>query len=315
MQVRKDFFELLREHKEIDRHSHWMDVKKTLDLDSRYKAVNDSVLREDYFYDYVKILKDERKKKKAKKSDKKEKKKKSKDKDRSSKETSETVVIDLDAKPDSDAKPEEAGDAPAKMEVDESKSEESENSETDKDEDGEHSGTDSESERLRKDRDRQARAEASIKEREREVQRTLAENLRERDKERQHHKRDEAVRHFTALLADLVRNNDVTWKEVKKLLKKDLRWELVDSLAREEKERLFNDHINSLDKKKRDKFREMLDEITSLELTSIWKSVKKQVRDDPRFLKFGSSERVSVVGKIAVFRTIFSNAIFFPVRA
>lgn len=48
-----------------------MDVKKNLDLDSRYKAVNDSVLREDYFYDYIKILKEERKKKKAKKSDKK----------------------------------------------------------------------------------------------------------------------------------------------------------------------------------------------------------------------------------------------------
>lgn len=183
------------------------------------------------------------------------------------------------------------------MEVDESKSEESENSATDN-EDGEHSGTDSESERLRKDRERQARAEASIKEREREVQRTLAENLRERDKERQHHKRDEAVRHFTALLADLVRNSDVTWKEVKKQLKKDHRWELVDSLAREEKERLFNDHINSLDKKKRDKFREMLDEITSLELISVWKSVKKQVRDDPRFLKFGSSERVSGIAML-----------------
>lgn len=294
-----------------------MEVKKILDLDSRYKAVNDSVLREDYFYDYVKILKDERKKKKAKKSDKKEKKKKSKDKDRSSKEKSETVVIDLDAKVslDSDAKPEEAGDAPTKMEVDESKSGESENSETDKDEDGEHSGTDSESERLRKDRDRQARAEASIKEREREVQRTLADNLRERDKERQHHKRDEAVRVFTALLADLVRNSDVTWKEVKKQLKKDHRWELVDTLAREEKERLFNDHINSLDKKKRDKFREMLDEITSLELTSVWKSVKKQVRDDPRFLKFGSSERVSVASEIEGFRTEFLNFILFQVRA
>jgi transcription elongation regulator 1 len=65
-----------------------MDIKKKLDQDSRYKAVNDSILREDYFYEYIKILKEERKKekaKKAKKSDKKEKKKKSKDKDRSRK--------------------------------------------------------------------------------------------------------------------------------------------------------------------------------------------------------------------------------------
>lgn len=138
-----------------------------------------------------------------------------------------------------------------------------------------------------------ARAEASIKEREREVQKTLAENSRERDKERQHHKRDEAVRHFTALLADLVRNSDLSWKEAKKQLKKDHRWELVETLDRDEKERLFHEHIGSLIKKKREKFREMLNEITSLELTSSWKTVKRQIRDDPRFLKFGQSDRVS----------------------
>ena len=38
----------------------------------------------------------------------------------------------------------------------------------------------------------------------------------------------------------------------------------------------------------------MLDEITSLELTSVWKGVKKQVRDDPRYLKFGNSDKVSL---------------------
>lgn len=46
--------------------------------------------------------------------------------------------------------------------------------------------------------------------------------------------------------------------------------------------------------RKRDKFREMLDEITSLELTSQWKEVKKMIREDPRYLKYNSSERVSV---------------------
>lgn len=280
-----------------------MDIKKKLDLDSRYKAVSDSVLREDYFYDFIKILKDERKKKKAKKSDKKEKKKKSKDKERSSKDKTEVEeakegVNESKETVDAGEKGAEEGADKEKtslMEVDDPQSDDgSDKSDSDKDEeDGEHSGTDSENERLRKDRDRQARAEASIKEREKEVQRTLAENLRERDKERQHHKRDEAVRHFIALLADLVRNTDLTWKEVKKQLKKDHRWELVETLDREEKERLFNDHIGSLTKKKRDKFREMLDEITSMELTSPWKNVKKQVRDDPRFLKFGHSDRVS----------------------
>lgn len=273
---------------------HWMDIKKKLEGDSRYKAVNVSTIREDYYYDYIQILKEEKKKKKAKKSDKKDKKKKSKDKDRSSKDKSEVVGNSEEASK-SEAQPEtkEGGEVEktVPMDIDENKSDDvSEKSDSEKEDEGEHSGTDSESERLRKDRDRQARAEASIKQREREVEKKMAENLRERDKERQHHKRDEAVRHFTALLADLVRNSDLSWKEVKKQLKKDHRWELVVILDRYEKEKLFNDHIIALTKKKRDKFREMLDEITSMELTTAWKTVKKQVRDDPRFLKFASSE-------------------------
>lgn len=47
-------------------------------------------------------------------------------------------------------------------------------------------------------------------------------------------------------------------------------------------------------KKKRDKFREMLDEITTLELTSTWKDIKKIIRDDPRYLKYSNSDKVFV---------------------
>lgn len=148
---------MLREHSEVDRHSHWMDIKKKLDQDSRYKAVSDPVLREDYFYDYVKILKDERKKKKAKKSDKKEKKKKSKDKDRSSKDKTDATNEGGSVKAVSESSEVKQGaDNSTPMEVDGNKSEESSpKSDSEKDEeDGEHSGTDSETERLRKDRDR-----------------------------------------------------------------------------------------------------------------------------------------------------------------
>lgn len=293
---------MLREHNEIDRHTHWMDIKKKLDQDSRYKAINDSILREDYFYEYIKVLKEERKKeksKKSKKSEKKEKKKKSKDKDRIKDSSSLSTTV-LDVNVDEQEKYEEFSERKHdkgkqieednKSEIDEEKS----GSDTEKDqEDGEHSGTDSETEKIRKERDRQLRAEASIKEREKEVQKTLAEHLRDRNKEREHHKHDEAVRNFSALLADLVRNPDLTWKEVKKLLKKDHRWDIVEDLDREERERLFAEHIHLLTKKKRDKFREMLDEINTLELTSSWKDIKRQIRDDPRYDKFGNSDRVS----------------------
>lgn len=59
-QIRKDFFDLLREHSEIDRHSRWSDIKKKLDSDSRYKMVDSSSLREDYFREFIRVLKDER---------------------------------------------------------------------------------------------------------------------------------------------------------------------------------------------------------------------------------------------------------------
>lgn len=158
-------------------------------------------------------------------------------------------------------------------------------------EDGEHPETTSDdetSERQQQDRDRQMRA---IVEREREVHQQLAGHLRNLHKEREHHKRDEAMRAFNALLADLVRNPDLTWKEVKKQLRKDSRWESVEQLDRDDRERIFNDHIIQLGKKKRDKFREMLNELPQFDLIASWKDIKKQVRDDPRYLKYNSSDK------------------------
>lgn len=90
-----------------------------------------------------------------------------------------------------------------------------------------------------------------------------------------------------------MRNTELTWKEVKRILKKDHRWDLADSLSREEKEKLFNEHVETLMKKKRQSFREMLDDIADVSLISNWKDVKKLIRDDPRYTKFASSERVS----------------------
>lgn len=52
-----------------------------------------------------------------------------------------------------------------------------------------------------------------------------------------------------------VRSTDYTWKEAKKSLKKDSRWESAGALEREEKEKLFNSHVENLTKRKREKFR------------------------------------------------------------
>lgn len=50
--------------KSVDRHSRWLDVKKKIDSDARYKAVESSSLREDYFREYCKMVKEEKKKEK-----------------------------------------------------------------------------------------------------------------------------------------------------------------------------------------------------------------------------------------------------------
>lgn len=142
----------------------------------------------------------------------------------------------------------------------------------------------------RRDREKQERIEASIKKREEEVQRTLSTSLRERDKEREQHKKDEAIQHFNALLADLVRTTEMSWRETRKQLRKDHRWELTDTLDKEEKEKLFEFHIEGLTKRNKDMFHKLLDE-TEISLTSTWKEVKKMIREDPRFSKFSSSDR------------------------
>lgn len=118
--------------------------------------------------------------------------------------------------------------------------------------------------------------------------------MRERDNKREHHKKGEAIGHFNALLTDLVRNADLTWKEVKRQLRKDHRFPMIESaLEREERERLFNEHVHALAKKKRDKFREMLDELPNLDFGTVaWKEVKRAIRDDPRYMKYNSSEKV-----------------------
>lgn len=68
-QVKKEFIAMLREHKDIDRHSHWSDCKKKLESDWRYRVVESASTREDWFRDYIRMLKEERKKEKEKDKD------------------------------------------------------------------------------------------------------------------------------------------------------------------------------------------------------------------------------------------------------
>ncbi|XP_050092686.1 transcription elongation regulator 1 isoform X2 [Anopheles aquasalis] len=290
-QVRRDFQTMLRERNDINRHTRFNDVRKRLETDIRYKAVIDHMQRERLFEDYIKELKEQKKRNKYKQKEK--------------EKIGKSGRNEHHSRRSHDRSYEQQSNDPVTCNAKDIKNEDVRVSDIDivtdsvivsnsvEDDEGEDCNTSDEDEidRQQMERDKKLRAEASIKEREKEVQRTLATHLRDRDKERQLHQRDEAIRHFNALLTDLVRNSDLTWKEVKKLLKKDHRWDLIEMLDRNDRERLFNEHIANLVRKKRDKFREMLDEIASIELTSQWKDIKKIIRDDPRYLKYNSSER------------------------
>lgn len=54
--MKTNFMQLLKETADIDRQSKWSDIKKKIDSDPRYKAVDSSSRREDWFKDYVRTL-------------------------------------------------------------------------------------------------------------------------------------------------------------------------------------------------------------------------------------------------------------------
>ena len=104
---------------------------------------------------------------------------------------------------------------------------------------------------------------------------SLHKPCRDRDKERESHLHTEAVNAFSALLADLIRAPDFSWKEAKKILKKDSRYEALTggeaALDKSERERLFDTHIDELIAKKKTAFRSLLEEQKEVALDAAFK--------------------------------------------
>lgn len=59
----------------------------------------------------------------------------------------------------------------------------------------------------------------------------------------------------------------MSWSDTRRTLRKDHRWESGSLLEREEKEKLFNEHIEALTKKKREHFRQLLDETSAVRIS------------------------------------------------
>lgn len=54
--IKKNYYSMLKEMKNLHRHSSWTETKKLIENDPRYKAVESSSKREDYFRDHCKYL-------------------------------------------------------------------------------------------------------------------------------------------------------------------------------------------------------------------------------------------------------------------
>jgi len=81
------------------------------------------------------------------------------------------------------------------------------------------------------------------------------------------------------------------------MLHADHRWQLTKLLDKAEKQRLFDEHVTALTRRNRALFRRVIDEfVNPVDLMTIsWRDVRRLIKEDPRFSKFSSSDRVRVL--------------------
>ena len=71
-------------------------------------------------------------------------------------------------------------------------------------------------------------------------------------------------------MCDQVRSSDASWSDTRRNLRKDPRWESASLLERDDKEKLFNAHVETLSKKKKENFRQLLDETVMVRGNLFW---------------------------------------------
>jgi len=88
----------------------------------------------------------------------------------------------------------------------------------------------------------------------------------------------------------------MSWHDTRKMLHEDHRWRLTKLLDKAEKQRLFEEHVTALTRRTREMFRRAIDEfVNPVDLMTIsWRDARRLIKDDPRFSKFSSSDRVSM---------------------
>jgi len=299
--LKKAFICLLKEQKHLHRSSSWSETKKQIDSESRYRAIESSSRREDYFRDYVRYLDDNRSyESSSNESDKKS----SNHKDRDNREHKESKHKKSDKHDKSDRDDKAGSDLASASES------------------GAIEDTDEEmvlnDEEKRKEKEKQERIEASLNQRNKEVKEQMSKIHSEREKERDQLKLDETLECFRALLLDIIKPNmdkgksseradngdaksssssktgDIGWKEAKKILKRDSRWSYCKALDKDKKEQLFDEHMAKLRSKKRELFYQLLDDTQGVTLSSTWKEVKKLIKSDARYEKLQQSDTIKM---------------------
>lgn len=291
--LKKAFITLLKEQKHLHRSSSWSETKKQLDSDPRYKAVDSSSRREDYFRDHIRYLDD---KPELNDSDRKSHRDKDRDTHKHKEKSSKDSITEDSKQTKSDLA---SGDVSESGAIDDT-------------------DDDMNDEAKRKEKEKQERIEASLSQRNKEVKEQLSKYQNEREKERDQLKLDESLECFKAMLLDLIKSNtvaesksksdskpdgehrsskssgDLSWKEAKKILKRDSRWSYCKVLEKEKKEQLFEEHIGKFRAKKREMFYQLLGDTTGVTLSSTWKEVKKLIKSDPRYEKLQQSDSIKM---------------------
>eukprot|EP01121_Diplochlamys_sp_Union-15-3_P016711 TRINITY_DN5738_c0_g1_i4.p1 TRINITY_DN5738_c0_g1~~TRINITY_DN5738_c0_g1_i4.p1 ORF type:complete len:282 (-),score=58.37 TRINITY_DN5738_c0_g1_i4:21-866(-) len=131
-------------------------------------------------------------------------------------------------------------------------------------------------------RQRKLREEASIREREKEVRKFKEINERRMLRDRERLQQDEALQMYKALLTEKIHHPQTTWSEAKEKISKDKRYK-TNSLSREEKERLFLEHLKDLEGNKQRGFRQLLTETDKINITSKWEDIRELIKDDERY--------------------------------
>ena len=299
--AKDNFLELLKENQKLfDRHSRFNELREKFKDDPRYKALA-TAQKEDLFRNFISNLSSSSRHhrssshskhhRESKSSSDKLKNDKSSNKSSNHRSSSSTIKskdnkIDEQSKKESIIEEEKLNDNELDDgELNPSSVESNNDFKLEKEEIvSERSTTNEMTEEERKELDKQKRIELSLKEREKQVKREMESHLLEREKHRNMFKKQELIDDFNILLLDLIKNPDLSYREAKKLLKKDKRYETFDNLSRSDKENLFEQHINNLIKKKRKLFIELLEEIKDIKLNSEFRRIRKLIKDDQRYL-------------------------------